>query len=206
MHFHKFAEKVFGSRAKMRLLEVLFTRSTTEFTGRELAREVGFSPARVHRILQDFTAENLVTMRRSGRSYLFRLNEKAFLAGKLKYIFGKAFLPLEEVKRITSTNLVSPEIVSIVLFGSIARGEEKPASDIDLCIIAKDGADKDSVRGKALELNRLTTELFGNMVSPIVLTVSEFRDGFKKDQPVVREVLRNGILLCGKSPVEIITE
>jgi len=32
--------------------------------------------------------------------------------------------------------------------GSIARGEEKPDSDIDLCIVAKDGADKDVVRGK----------------------------------------------------------
>jgi len=90
--------------------------------------------------------------------------------------------------------------------GSIARGEEKPDSDIDLCIVAKDGADKDVVRGKALELNRLTTELFGNMISPVVLVVSEFRDDFKKDRRVIREVLRNGILLYGKPPVEIITE
>jgi len=206
MRFHKFAEKVFGSRAKMRLLEVLFTRSTTEFTGRELAREVGFSPARVHRILQDFTDENLVTMRRSGRSYLFRLNEKSFLAGKLKYIFGKAFSPLEGVRSIVSSKLALPEVVSIVLFGSIARGEEKPTSDIDLCIVAKDGVDKDVVRGKALELNHLTTELFGNMISPVVFVVSEFRDGFKKEQAVVHEVLRDGILFYGKPPVEIIME
>jgi len=66
--------------------------------------------------------------------------------------------------------------------------------------------DKDAVRGKTLELNRLTTGLFGNMVSPIVFVVSEFRDSFKKDQMVVHEVLRDGILLYGKPPVEIIME
>ncbi len=36
-------------------------------------------------------------------------------------------------------------MISIYLFGSYARGREKPFSDIDICVIAAKGADRDEI-------------------------------------------------------------
>jgi len=37
------------------------------------------------------------------------------------------------------------DVISIYLFGSYARGREKPFSDIDICVIAAKGADRDEI-------------------------------------------------------------
>ena len=37
------------------------------------------------------------------------------------------------------------DVISIYLFGSYARGREKPFSDIDICVVAAKGADRDEI-------------------------------------------------------------
>ncbi len=206
MRFHGYIERAFGSRAKVRILEVLFTNPDGEFTGRELAREIDFTPARAHSILKELVSENLVKMRRKGRSYLFSLNKDSFLAEKLSYIFSVGHLPLRKLEDIISSRVSKKHIVSIVLFGSIAHREEKPDSDIDLFCIVNDEVDKENVRKRLLELNDLTIRLFGNSVSPTISTISEFRRNFKKGEALVKEILRESVLLYGKPLSDIVTK
>jgi predicted nucleotidyltransferase len=54
----------------------------------------------------------------------------------------------EHAKRIDK--IIEPlkknrDVISIYLFGSYARGREKPFSDIDICVIAAKGADRDEI-------------------------------------------------------------
>ncbi|HDJ38490.1 MAG TPA: nucleotidyltransferase domain-containing protein [Methanosarcinales archaeon] len=39
----------------------------------------------------------------------------------------------------------TPDVLSIHLFGSYARGREKPFSDIDICVVADKSADRDAI-------------------------------------------------------------
>jgi predicted nucleotidyltransferase len=206
MHFHTYLERVFGSRAKMKLLEVFFTNSDTEFTGRELARRIDFTPSRVHSILKELVSENLVKMRRTGRSYLFSLNHDSFLAEKLKYIFSEEYSPIKRLQKIISSHLSEKNIYSTILFGSIARRKEDPDSDIDLFCIVSDKSDKEEIMKKLLKLNDLTLSLFGNSVSPTIFTTSELHKGFKRGEALIQELLRDGILLAGKPLLDIVTE
>jgi len=205
MRFHSYIERVLGSRAKVRVLEALFTNSDMEFTGRELAREIDFTPARAHAVLKELVSENLVRMRRKGRSYLFSLNKDSFLAEKLGYIFSTDHLPLKKLEELISSRMPKRDIVSIVLFGSIARREEGPDSDIDLFCIVGDKGDKENFRERLLGLNALTLRLFGNSVSPTISAVSEFRRNFKKGEAFVRDILREGVLLYGRPLSDLVT-
>lgn len=46
---------------------------------------------------------------------------------------------LERIKKQVKKLKNSNKIIAVVLFGSLARGEEKPLSDIDICIIPRKG-------------------------------------------------------------------
>lgn len=78
-------------------------------------------------------------------------------------------------------------VIAILLYGSVARGEEKPISDIDLCVVTRKGisrAEKERILVHASPTLDIT--LFWNLPLPI-----RFR------------VLREGILLWGEEGLEL---
>ena len=52
---------------------------------------------------------------------------------------------IPEIDRIIEPLKKNPDVLSIHLFGSYARGKEKPFSDIDICVVADKSADRDAI-------------------------------------------------------------
>ncbi|MCD6206423.1 MAG: nucleotidyltransferase domain-containing protein [Methanosarcinales archaeon] len=52
---------------------------------------------------------------------------------------------IQEIDRIIEPLKKNPDVLSIHLFGSYARGREKPFSDIDICVVADKNADRDAI-------------------------------------------------------------
>jgi len=52
---------------------------------------------------------------------------------------------IQEIDRIIEPLKKNPDVLSIHLFGSYARGREKPFSDIDICVVADKSADRDAI-------------------------------------------------------------
>ncbi len=78
-------------------------------------------------------------------------------------------------------------VSAILLYGSVARGEEKPMSDIDICVITPKGisrAEKERIRVHAFP--KIDITLFWDLPLPI-----RFR------------VLKEGILLWGEEGLEL---
>ena len=82
----------------------------------------------------------------------------------------------------------------MILFGSIARGEAKPDSDIDLAVIAPPGWDKRA------ELEDSVRTRLGNDCDVLVFTQAEFDRLATTGEPVVGDILRDGIALTGTKP------
>ena len=51
----------------------------------------------------------------------------------------------KEIDRIIEPLRKNRDVISIYLFGSYARGREKPFSDIDICVIADRDANRDEI-------------------------------------------------------------
>ena len=82
---------------------------------------------------------------------------------------------------------VNREIVKIILFGSVARGEAKEESDIDLLVIASGNLDK--VRDASAEASFQTWLRFHQGVEPLVYCVDSLRFG---NSSFLEQVLRKG--------------
>jgi len=94
------------------------------------------------------------------------------------------------------------EISQLILYGSYARGEATPASDVDVMVVVKwnqerlsDGtyvAPISDPRWQAI-INAAADSLlaFGLEVAPVVVSEQRFRDGF----PLASRVKREGLIL-----------
>ena len=80
---------------------------------------------------------------------------------------------------------------SLILFGSRAEGKGREKSDIDLCIINKDG--KKNVNFSKFEL------LFKVEANPVYLSNKEFKQMLKEEeQNLAKEIIKKHIILYGE--------
>lgn len=203
MKYANSLDDLLGQKSKVKILRCL-SNSCVEMSGRQIASDVKMSPWACHQALQELTEQGVLLMRNVGRTYLFRLNERNYLVREL-------LLPLfQKEKGLLETAIqeiiegISDAIVSIVLYGSVSRGEERPFSDFDLLILVPTSAGKEPVQDIFDRKNDDFISRFGNVLSPLVLSVAEFRERYREKDALIREVVDAGRVVYGKLFSEVL--
>ncbi|HID64673.1 MAG TPA: winged helix-turn-helix transcriptional regulator [Anaerolineae bacterium] len=199
MRFTHPLEHVLGSKTKVAILRYL-SLTGLELNGRQIARAINISPPTVNRALAELVKEGVLTQRNVGRTYLYRLNDDNRLAAELVIpLFQKE---RDLLKRALSEVLDDvPSILSAILYGSLVRGEEEPFSDVDLLIVADDGVRaRDVLEERAVNF----LERYGNVLSLYILSLDEFRSLYQQRDELLREILAEGRVVAGQSPLELV--
>lgn len=171
-------------------------RADVEFTGRELAQRTGRgSVAGVRRVADRLVEEGIVLRRVAGRSHLYRLNREHVAA---QWIEGLATLPeqvIDQLRAIIADWEQAPSLA--FLFGSVAKRQASPESDLDVLVVRQLGCDPESDRWRTqlIALQQKATGLTGNDAR--VLEVGEEELCVGMAEPVFDDVLREGIALLG---------
>ncbi len=90
-----------------------------------------------------------------------------------------------------------PAISRVILFGSVAKGEAREGSDIDLLVVLKDG-DRHEWRRKLLATLMPIAYRLGRYVSLKTFTEKELEELSEKGSAFMREVIGTGIELYPK--------
>ncbi|TLX93183.1 MAG: nucleotidyltransferase domain-containing protein [Thaumarchaeota archaeon] len=88
--------------------------------------------------------------------------------------------------------MTTKKILSAAIFGSVAKGEEREDSDIDLLVISDDF---DHATGAVANAREEVALAFHSSLSPIIFTKKKFIS--KKNDDLVRSILSNHILVAG---------
>ena len=99
------------------------------------------------------------------------------------------------------------EPVAGVLFGSAARRDGAIESDIDLLLIRSQISSSSLERGWARQVHELRTDVFrwtGNHLQVVDWTESAFRRHVTRAEPLIDEILRDGIAVAGISLVGLL--
>jgi len=194
MRFHLPLNDVLGSKIKLNLLRVL-SRTRSDHTGRELARLIGYSHNATRSALEDLERSGLVIQRQAGRANLYSIDQDNIIYTDI--LISAFRIEDELMDRVAETvaKQSGKELSSLILFGSVARSDEDPGSDIDMVLVFKDGTDlqekEDSVHDAAVEIVRR----FGNQLSPIIVTESEFEKKKRSKTGQWREIAQTGVLI-----------
>lgn len=180
------------SSTRAKLLTLLFTHPTEEFYLRELHRRSGQSLHAVQHEVARLERLGLVVVNQRGRQKFFRANDQHPLFADLKRIVYKT-AALGDVLRDALRG--AKGIEAAFIYGSVARGRERPTSDIDLMVIGD--ADSDELH-RAL---RQAEEALDREVTLNRMSKAEWSERRARKDSFVTEVLKSEkIFLVGSDP------
>lgn len=178
-----------------RVLAVL-AETTAELNLRTVARLAGVSPAQVSRVLPDLVGLGLVERREAPPSSLFRLNREHVAAHAVVELAGSRDAALERIGSAAREMFVPP--VSVIVFGSFARGEADAKSDIDAVLVRPDDVVDDDEWATAVERWRNQARMLtGNRVETLEIGHREIVAKLKSNVPLWRDIVRDGVVVHG---------
>lgn len=194
-------EAVVGG-AQGRLLAVLL-ETTAPLTLRRLASLAGVSPAQASRVMPRLVELGIVDRHEVPPASQFLLVRDCVVTQLLLALADARSIALRQIGEAVSA--ISPEPVSVVAFGSFARGEADAHSDIDVGVVRADDVDDDD-EGWAESIDawrRQVRTLTGNDVEIIEATASEATRKLRGRSELWRNIKRDGIVVYGRALDEL---
>jgi predicted nucleotidyltransferase len=196
-------DAILGTRTKVRLLRALVPIDRP-VSGREATRLAGVSHYGIGS-LDDLAALGIVRRDEGAGQHLYTFNRQHSLAPAVLALFdAERDRTARMFDRLASIVDRAGGVVAAAVFGSAARGEATPQSDLDLIVVA---AEEEEVRdiGDALEeaLPAFEAE-FGERVSPVLVTLERFRRQHRDADPFIQDVLRDARRICGRFLDEVL--
>lgn len=161
----------------------------TSFHIKQLARELGVSPASVSNAVKSFEKDGLLSKEEKGLAHIYRLNADNSIVAPLKKAYGIAFVLSSKPKEKFLE--IDRNIISLALFGSYADGSFDEKSDMDFLIVTPTKKEMLIKAAKRLE------EELQKEVSIAAFKLSEWRTMVKKSDAFYKRIVENHILLYG---------
>jgi predicted nucleotidyltransferase len=179
-------ERLFTSKSRVKILELLLLNPTGEFHLREIARQTRVSAPYVKREMANLMELGLVLRRSQGNLTLFRLNRDSVIVEELKRIFLKT----ESFGRFIRDSLDEVgEIRFALIYGSFARGEEGERSDIDLLVVG------DVDERRMLDIVEKVEVRAGREVNYVAWTEDEFEAKVREGVALLEEIVSTPVIM-----------
>jgi len=192
MRLANWLEDALGSRAKVRVLRYLCRSARDEHTLSEISRslKIGLSSARL--ALQDLEAQGYVESRSFGNAHGYRMY-RGDVETALRRIFAAERLIGSNLEKAVRTAV--PATCAALLFGSAAREEQTPRSDLDLLVM---GPTKAAAERASLAAANAIAAVGPLRARTISLSWAQARA--KRREPWFQNAIKEGRVLAGPPP------
>lgn len=199
-------EDLLGSRVGMKILLEIGRRPYEEFYLGELSKTLGIGMGRAKALLERFENKSVLKSHRSGKTILYKLNKNNPLAPEIiRFAHLNAFMEFPEEYRTSISRfekryeqLLGENLVSIIIFGSVARNKARKWSDIDIMVIAKKQPGRktrESLRNVFSEIS----QVFSQYSQEHMLTMEQFSEDYKTGSDFLINVIKDGIIVLDRN-------
>lgn len=198
---------VLGTDAKVDLLRVLIQLDTPA-SGREAERLARVAHMSASKALSELAAAGVLKLTKTRGAHLYEVNRHHDLVPPLQALFDAERTRVaslrEEVKEALDTLDVSDKIASAVVFGSTARGDTRPDSDLDLLVLVRHTSDATAARALPGILSERLGTRYGARPSVLVMAASAARQRYEEGDPLLQNIAREGRTLIGTPIQEVL--
>ncbi|MEI9476496.1 MAG: nucleotidyltransferase domain-containing protein [Deltaproteobacteria bacterium] len=169
-----------SSRARSEIFRLLFGGSEEELHGREIQRRSGLNDSTIRQELRKLVRLDLVWRRKESNRVYYRAKTENPIYPEIRNLVLKT----SGLADVLKSALRDQRIHIAFVFGSIASGEEKAGSDVDLMVIGNLGL---------RDLSRLLSgvaDKVGREINPHVLHDNEFRRRIQASEHFVSTIMR----------------
>ncbi len=168
------------SKTRDAILRLFFSLPDREHYLRELERLLGISVANIRRELVRLEKGGIFTSRRVGNQRHFSVNKSHPLFPEYRSIVFKTIGIAGALAAVLSD---VPSVRVAFVFGSLARGSERPESDVDLMVIGR-------INSKRLhELIYPVRSRLGREINVVLFDPDDFRERFRREEHFIRSVM-----------------
>jgi len=193
-------EKIFQGKYSIPILKTII--SNHDGCGiTEVSKELKISKSVVFNNINFLVGENILISFTKGKRKIYKLNEENYFVRELiKRIFELEERVIGETKNLIVKKLKQIKALSIILYGSFLTPKFNFKSDIDLMVIVEN-------KRKTKKDIEDVTNFFADKGLTLfidVIEISEFRKLYKIKEPLITNIIKNGIVLAGKHPIELV--
>jgi predicted nucleotidyltransferase len=170
------------SGTRQRLLGLLFGQPSRSFYATELIGLAGSGSGAVQRELKNLAQSGLVTVRAVGNQKHYQANAESPIYAELCGIAQKTVGLAEPLREVLAP--LASRIRAAFVYGSVAKGTDTVASDIDLMMLSDEVSYADSFAALEAASSKL-----GRAVNPTILTRKEFTRRVKTQEAFLTRVL-----------------
>lgn len=148
-------------------------------------------------VLDRLVEHGLVIAEATNHGYMYRLNRDHVLAPA---VLAAAGARQEFLRRLMDGSAqLRPPVVSAALFGSVARRQSRPDSDVDLLLVVADDTDTDDTTWSD-QVRRLEAQVLawsGNRLEIVTVTRTHLADLVAVEEPIVGSWRHDALTLAG---------
>jgi len=163
------------------VLRLLFGQPDRAFYVRQIAREIGTSVGSVQRELETLSQIGLIQRSVSGHQVYYQANREHPVFSEIHSLIAKT---VGVFQMLTSALKPLADRISLAfVYGSLARGDESAASDVDLMIVGEVTLEEILARLTPVESR------IGRPVNPTVYSAREFKSKLQGGNHFLRSVV-----------------
>jgi predicted nucleotidyltransferase len=173
---------------------IVLAGAEEEFSGRRIHRLVGHgSEPGVRKAVERLVDQGIVLRRQAGRANLYRLNRQHVSSEAIELLAQARSQLIAWLQEAIASWEVVPRCAAV--FGSVARGEAGPDSDLDLLVVRRSEIDEENATWESQlgSLQRSATAWTGNDARVVELGEGELAHA----KPLLADVVAEGIALFG---------
>ena len=169
------------SKARRAILSLLYGHADESFYLRQIVRatDIGLGP--VQRELKQLTDADIIRRTVRGRQVYYQANSESPVFPELKSLVTKT-AGIGDTLRSTLAPLTDRISIALI-YGSIAHGEEKKTSDIDLLIVGN------VTFSEVVTKLQIAQETLGREINPTVYPIAEFKSKLAGNHHFLKNVL-----------------
>jgi predicted nucleotidyltransferase len=189
-------DAMLGTTTKVRILRALL-RLTSPASGTEARGLAGVRSVKaMWTSLAELTELGILLRDQTPGTHLYRINREHHLAAPLAALFAAEASRVGEVRKALRSALEDAGLLdsvrSAVLYGSNARGEASPRSDLDVFVVTRDEAAVPLVRDVFLDAGSVIENRFGPFLSAYVLPEARVRERYQGGDPLLHTIEEEG--------------
>jgi len=198
-------EYIFSSKVGSKILTTMGRKPYKEFYLNELSKELHIGLGRTKTILDKLSDERILLRRKSGNRHLFRLNPDNNLTFEIIRLANlSAFLKLpDRFKPVLNRflgkckELLGDNMISLIIFGSVAKGTAGKRSDMDIFMIVKSKPNERTMK-LFREVGYGISDIFSETTQEHLRVQNDFEKDYNIGDDFLVNIMADGIVLFDK--------